>query len=212
MPDVGVDDAAVADNGDALAGVARDRCFDCVDGSLLELVARLGVWVDVPVALVEHAFADGVEQLLAEELQRGLFGRNIAKDLDLAQVLHMLHSDVLMTGNVRGGLGRSSKRAGENGVDRLERKRLTEEAGLQAALLAERRVDPVADRGGIHVDLLLAVADQQDLGYARDAGEERLVEYARGTALAFARSLLPLFAHEHLLPRFYKCLVIGDRR
>ena len=35
--------------------------LDGVDRSLLEVVARLGVRVDVPVALVEHPFADSVQ-------------------------------------------------------------------------------------------------------------------------------------------------------
>src|SRR5438093_2189587 len=158
--------------------------------------------VNVPVALVEHTFADSVEQLLAEELQRSLLGWNIAKDLDLAQVFDVLDGNILVPSDLRCGLGGASQVAGEDGVKSLQRERLAEEPRLQAALLAQRRVNPVADRGGVHVDLLLAVADQEDFGDTRDAGEERLIEYARGTRLAFARLLLPLFAHEHLLPRF----------
>src|SRR3989442_14805157 len=109
--------------------------------------------VDVPVALVQHAFADGVEQLLAEKLQRGLLGRNIAKDLDLAQVVHMLDGYLLVTGDLVGGLGSAPQVARENGVDALEGERFAQQAGLEAALFAQRRDPPVAARGARHVYL-----------------------------------------------------------
>src|SRR2546428_13788548 len=95
--------------------------------------------VDVPVALVQHAFADGVEQLLAEKLQRGLLGRNIAKDLDLAQVVHMLDGYLLVTGDLVGGLGSAPQVARENGVDALEGERFAQQAGLEAAFFPQRR-------------------------------------------------------------------------
>jgi hypothetical protein len=48
-------------------------------------------------------------------------------------------------------------------------------------LLGERRVDEIAGRA-LRIDLLLRVADEEDLGNVIDVCEEGLVEDAGGTA------------------------------
>ncbi len=177
VADVGVDDAAVAGDDDAPALIAGDDGLDGVDGALAEFEGGFGVGVDIPLAFAKHALADAEEEIAAEEFERGLFGRDVAEDFDLAQVVDDDGLEAVVACDGAASFEGALEGAGEDGIDAVGAEAGTDCIGLLAAPFAERGVDGIADGAAARVgDELFAVADEDEFGDAFDIGEEGAVE------------------------------------
>ena len=201
VADVGVDDAAVARDDDALARMGREDAFDRVHRALAEVEARLGVGVDVPALLVQHPLTDAEQQLATDEVDGELLGRDVAEDLDLAEVFEHDRLEAVMPGDLVAGLVGSLEVARVDDVDVLRAEAKADGLGLLVPSRRQRRIDRVAD-GRVREarDVLLAVAHEDQLGDVLDAGEEREVEHGgqaagrRVMARALRRDVVALVA------------------
>ena len=111
---------------------------------------------------------------------RGLFLRHVAEDLDLTDLGIDDWGEPMVAGDLFTGMQRPQERTGVHDVDPLTREALPHEARLNLPALGQRRIDQIASPGEKVIDLLLTVANENQLSRVVDIGEERGVERPPG--------------------------------
>ncbi len=117
-----------------------------------------------------------------DEVDGELIRRDVAKDLDLAEIFEHDRLEAMVARDLVSGLVGSLEVARVDDVDVLCAEPKADRLGLLVAPSRQRRVDRVAD-GRVREagDVLLAVPHEDELGDVLDVGEEREVEH-RGQA------------------------------
>jgi hypothetical protein len=184
MTDVGVDDAAVADDRELLpptlnSTVQGQDALDHGDHPVPELGAALGERRHVPAQLAVEPLLHAVPHHRRQDVLQPHPVGHVPVRLDLAQLRvddgFQAVRGRYLTGRFHGPLQVAAQHRG----DRFAGQRLADRGRLPLAQVGQRRVGPQrgSERARRHV--LLAVPDEGQLDHVRLAGQERPVEGGR---------------------------------
>jgi hypothetical protein len=194
MTDVGVDDAAVADDRELLAPTLKSTvqgqdALDHGDHPVPELGAALGERRHVPAQLAVEPLLHAVPHHRRQDVLQPHPVGHVPVRLHLAQFRVDDGFQAVRGRDLTGRFDGPLQVAAQHRGDRLAGQRLADRGRLPLAQVGQRRVRPQrgSERARRHV--LLAVPDEGQLDHVRLAGQERPVEGGRRGRLGrrFAR-------------------------